>query len=63
VSAHLLSKAALHLRLRSLAPVPPVVDEADAASAVEGDEPAGTPGSGGSSIRGRDQSFDRGSTP
>jgi multicomponent K+:H+ antiporter subunit G len=63
VSAHLLSKAALHLRLRSLAPVPPVVDEADAPSAVEGDEPAGTPGSGGSSIRGRDQSFDRGSTP
>lgn len=29
VSAHLLSKAALHLGLRSLAPVPPLVEEAD----------------------------------
>jgi multicomponent K+:H+ antiporter subunit G len=29
VSAHLLSKAALHLRLRSLASPPPLVDEAD----------------------------------
>lgn len=29
VSAHLLSKAGLHLRLRSLAPPPPLVEEAD----------------------------------
>ena len=33
VSAHLLSKAALHLRLRSLAPAPALVDEAEAGSA------------------------------
>lgn len=29
VSAHLLSKAALHLRLRSLAPPPPLIGQAD----------------------------------
>lgn len=56
VSAHLLSKAALHLRLRSLARVPPVVDEADAASAAGRDEPAATPGSGGRGIDRRQDS-------
>lgn len=35
VSAHLLSKAALHLRLRSLAPAPALVDDADGHSANE----------------------------
>ncbi|AFL74848.1 Na+/H+ antiporter subunit G [Thiocystis violascens] len=32
VSAHLLSKAALHLRVKSLASVPPRIDEADSGS-------------------------------
>lgn len=54
VSAHLLSKAALHLRLRSLAPIPPVVDEANASPAWERDEPKDTPGSGGRRIQGQD---------
>ncbi|MGE5152400.1 MAG: Na+/H+ antiporter subunit G [Bdellovibrio bacteriovorus] len=35
VSAHLLSKAALHQRLRSLAPVPSLVEEADHPSGKE----------------------------
>lgn len=44
VSAHLLSKAALHLRLRSLAPAPALVDEADAGTAIDPDDAASTPG-------------------
>jgi multicomponent K+:H+ antiporter subunit G len=38
VSAHLLSKAALHLRLRSLAPPPTLVDDADSSSAGRGED-------------------------
>jgi multicomponent K+:H+ antiporter subunit G len=45
VSAHLLSKAALHLRLRSLAPPPALVNETDTASPADRDDPTGTPGS------------------
>jgi len=36
VSAHLLSKAALHLRLRSLAPAPPLIAEAEGEPVAEG---------------------------
>lgn len=49
VSAHLLSKAALHLRLRSLAPPPTLVDEADSGSAANRDDPTAQ-GSGGRGI-------------
>jgi multicomponent K+:H+ antiporter subunit G len=54
VSAHLLSKAALHLRLRSLAPAPPLVDEADAGSAPEPGDPTGTPASDRTGIQVQD---------
>jgi multicomponent K+:H+ antiporter subunit G len=50
VSAHLLSKAALHLRLRSLAPLPPLVDEASVGSAAEQKDPTDTAGTGGRRI-------------
>jgi multicomponent K+:H+ antiporter subunit G len=36
VSAHLLAKAALHLRVRSIAPVPP---EAESASGAQAEHP------------------------
>ena len=42
VSAHLLSKAALHLRLRSLASPPPLVDEADTRWSGSSGEPFAT---------------------
>jgi multicomponent K+:H+ antiporter subunit G len=46
VSAHLLlSKAALHQRLRSLAQAPALVDEEGAQPTFHGTDPAGTPAS------------------
>lgn len=54
VSAHLLSKAALHLRLRSLAPTPGLVDEAEARPAPHGGDPAGSPASDGAAVKPQD---------
>ena len=43
VSAHLLSKAALHLRLRSLAPPPSLIEEADEERRDHGTSPRDNP--------------------
>lgn len=43
VSAHLLSKAALHLRLRSLAPPPSLIEEADEKTRDHGRSPQDDP--------------------
>jgi multicomponent K+:H+ antiporter subunit G len=43
VSAHLLSKAALHLRLRSLAPPPSLIEEADEEPRDHGRSPQDDP--------------------
>jgi multicomponent K+:H+ antiporter subunit G len=43
VSAHLLSKAALHLRLRSLAPPPSLIEETDEAPRDHGASPRDDP--------------------
>lgn len=53
VSAHLLSKAALHLRLRSLAPVPGLVDAAGPTS--DGADSVSMRGSGGRGVGGQDR--------
>lgn len=54
VSAHLLSKAALHLRLRSLAPTPALVDEAEAGAAADRDDATGAQGANGREVKGQD---------